>query len=62
MRSTLYDQTPSTVQTDSIDFMKTNKITLNVKQLESREKSKITRVITSAPFTGKTQIHSSGTD
>ena len=62
MRSRLYDQTPSTVQTDSIDFMKTNKITLNVKQLESREKSKITRVITSAPFTGKTQIHSSGTD
>ena len=62
MRSTLYDQTPSTVQTHSIDFMKTNKITLNVKQLESREKSKITRVITSAPFTGKTQIHSSGTD
>ena len=62
MRRTLYDKRLSTVQTDSIDFTKTNKITPNVKQLESSEKSKMTRVVTSASFTGKTEIHSSGTD
>ena len=61
MRSSLYDKRASTIQTDSIDFTKTNKFTTNAKQLESSEKSKIPRVIRSAPFIGKTEIHSSGT-
>ena len=61
MGSSLYDNRASTIQTDSIDFTKTNKFTSDVKQLESSQKSKITSVIKSAPFTGKTQIHSSGT-
>ena len=62
MRSSLYDKRASTIQTDSVDFTKTNKFTSNAKQLESSEKSKITRVLTSAPFAGIIQIHFSGTE
>ena len=61
-RSSLYDKKATAVQTDSIHLTKGNKVTLYVSQLESSEKSKIARLITSAPFTGKTQIHFSGTD
>ena len=62
MPSSLYEKRGSAVQTDSIDFTKTNKVTSNINQLESGKKLKITRVITSAPFAGKNRIHSSGTD
>ena len=62
MRSSLYYKTVLALQTDSIDFMKTNKVSSNVKQTESSKKSKLIKLITSAPFTDNTPIHSSGTD
>ena len=62
MGSSLYDKSTSAVQTDSIDLTKTNKVTSYVNQLELSDKSKYTMVITSTQFTGKTQIHTSGTD
>ena len=62
MRSSLYYKTVLVLQTDSIDFMKTKKVSSNVKQTESSKKSKLIKLITSAPFTDNTPIHSSGTD
>ena len=62
MRSSLNDKRTRAVQTDLIDLTKTIKVTSCVNQLESSEKSKFTRLLKSVPFTGKTQIHSSGTD
>ena len=62
MRSSLYYKTVLAVQADSIDFMKTKKVSSNVKQAESSKKSKLIKLITSAPFTDNTPIHSSGTD
>ena len=61
-RSSLYGKSTTALETDSIHLTKINKVTSYVNLLESSEKSKITGLITSAPFTGETQIHSSGTD
>ena len=62
MRSSLYYKTVLALQTDSIDFTKTNKVSSNVKQTESSKKSKLIKLVTSASFTDNTPIHSSGTD
>ena len=62
MRSSLYYKTVLELQTDSIDLTKTNKVSSNAKQTESSKKSKLIKLITSAPFTDNTPIHSSGTD
>ena len=62
MGSSLYDRRSSVAQTYSFDLMKMNKVTSNAKQPEPSETNKITSFITSAPYIGNTQIHSSCTD
>ena len=62
MRSSLYYKTVLALQTDSINFKKTKKVSSNVKQTESSKKCKLIKLMTSAPFTDNTPIHSSGTD
>lgn len=62
MGSSFYDRRSSAAQTYSFDLMKMNKVTSNAKQPEPRETNKITSFITSAPYIGNTQIHSSCTD
>ena len=62
VRSSLYNKTESAVQTDSFDLTKIKKVSSNVIQTESREESKITRVLTSAPYISNTQINSFGTE
>ena len=62
MSSSLNDIMASAAQTDSFTLIKKKSVTSNVNQTERSETSKITRVITSAPYTPNTQILSSGTN
>ena len=62
MSSSLNDIMASAAQTDSFTLIKKKSVTSNVNQPERSETSKITKVITSAPYTPNTQILSSGTN
>ena len=62
MQISLYDRRKSARETDSLDLMKINNVTANVNQAEQSQANKYIRVITSAPNTGNTKMHSSGKD
>ena len=60
MRSSFYDRRASGAQNDSFDLMKMNNVTSNVKQAEPSKTNKITKVVTTTPYTTNTQTHHSG--
>ena len=62
MQISLYDRRKSARETDSLDLMKINNVNSNVNQAEQSEANKYIRVITSAPNTGNTKMHSSSND
>ena len=62
MQISLYDRRKSARETDSLDLMKINNVTSNVIQAEQSQTNKNIRVITSAPNTGNTKMHSLGKD
>ena len=61
MRKSLHEKSTA-AQTDSFDLVKMNNVTSNVNLPEPSQTNKITKVITSVPYTGNSQIHASGMD
>ena len=61
MPNSLHDRRIA-AETDSLDLIKMNNVTSNVNQLEPSKRNKRTKVITSIPYSAKSQIHASGRD
>ena len=62
MPSSAYNRKASAPQTDSMDLMKINNVTSNVKPAEPSKTNKVTKVVTIVQYTANNQIKPSGRD